>query len=99
MPKSRAAPLLAEPDNSGITPVTSITLVWEPELCKQLGRSRYTIQRWIAQGKFPPPLHVTQQGRAWRVRDIEAWLAKIARSRKRPKRRGALMEGNELVSR
>jgi predicted DNA-binding transcriptional regulator AlpA len=52
--------------------VTSITLIWERELCEQLGRSKWSIDRWIKSGRFPPPLAVTQQSRAWRVRDIEA---------------------------
>jgi prophage regulatory protein len=78
-------------------PTTSITLIWERELCEQLGRSKYTLYRWIKSGRFPPPLHVTQQGRAWRVRDIEAWLDKLARTRKKVKRRGSLMRGDKLV--
>jgi predicted DNA-binding transcriptional regulator AlpA len=78
-------------------PTTSITLIWERELCEQLGRSKYSIARWVKSGRFPPPINVTQQGRAWRVRDVEAWLDKLARTRKRPKRRGALMRGSELV--
>jgi predicted DNA-binding transcriptional regulator AlpA len=76
---------------------TSITLIWERELCEQLGRSKYSIDRWVKSGRFPPPLNVTQQGRAWRVRDVEAFLDKIARTRKKPKRRGSLMRGDQLV--
>jgi predicted DNA-binding transcriptional regulator AlpA len=78
-------------------PTTSITLVWERELCEQLSRSKWSIDRWIKSGRFPPPIRVTQQGRAWRVRDIEAWLDKLARTRKKPKRRGSLMRGDVLV--
>jgi prophage regulatory protein len=79
------------------TPTTSLTLIWESELAKQLGRSRYTLGRWVRQGTFPPPIKITQQGLAWRVRDIESWLDKLARSRKKVKRRGSLMEGDVLV--
>jgi prophage regulatory protein len=83
---------------SETSPTTSsIRLVWERELCEQLGRSKWTIDRWIKSGRFPPPLNITQQGRAWRVRDVEAWLDKLARTRKKPKRRGALMRGDTLV--
>jgi hypothetical protein len=80
-------------------PLDSIRLIWEPDLCEALGRSRYTVARWVEMGILPPPLAPTQQSRCWRLRDIEAALDRIARSRKKPKPRGALMEGTELVSR
>jgi predicted DNA-binding transcriptional regulator AlpA len=51
-------------------PTTSITLIWEPQLCEQLGRSRWTIRRWIASGILPPPIRMHEQGLAWRLRDI-----------------------------
>jgi prophage regulatory protein len=79
------------------SPTSSIKLIWEPELCEQLGRSRYTLQRWVREGRFPPPIKVNQQNLAWRVRDVEAWLDKLARSRKKRTPRGALMQGSELV--
>ncbi len=71
-------------------PVTSLTLIWLPELSRQLGRSRVTIERWIRERKFPPPLKITGQGCAWRVRDVEAWLHKIARQRKHTNYRGSV---------
>ena len=77
--------------------VTFLTLIWEPELCRQLGRCKATLDRWVRQSRFPPPINVNGQSKAWRVRDIEAWLNKLARSRKRIKRRGSLMQGSELV--
>jgi len=79
------------------SPPSSIQLVWEPALCQALGRSRYTIRRWIDQGIIPKPIAITEQSRAWRLRDIEAALDRLARTRRTPKRRGSLMQGDELV--
>ena len=84
-------------DETPASPLASITLVWLPELSQALGRSRYTIERWCREGKFPAPLKLTEQGCAWRLRDVEAWLDKAARTRKRRKPRGSLMQGDELV--
>jgi predicted DNA-binding transcriptional regulator AlpA len=94
MLKSRAADIVGT-----AVPTTSITLIWEPQLCEQLGRSRWTIHRWIAKGLLPPPIRMHDQGLTWRVRDIEHALDKLARSRKKPKPRGKLMQGDQLVSR
>jgi predicted DNA-binding transcriptional regulator AlpA len=66
-------------------------------LCQALGRSRYTIRRWIDQGILPKPIAITEQSRAWRLRDIEAALDRLARTRRKPKQRGALMQGDVLV--
>ena len=89
-----------DPRDASLSPAaetTSITLIWEPELCRQLGRCKATLDRWVRQSRFPPPINVNGQSKAWRVRDIEAWLNKLQRSRKRIKRRGSLMQGSELV--
>ena len=74
-----------------------LALIWEPQLAELLQRSRFTIRRWVSQGKIPPPIRMTEQGLAWRVRDIEHALDRLARSRKKPRRRGALMQGKQLV--
>ena len=44
------------------------------DLCKHLGVSRTTIERWIRQGKFPEP----QRGSAWTFQsaDLKRWAAK-----------------------
>jgi predicted DNA-binding transcriptional regulator AlpA len=77
----------------------NIRLIWFGELCEVLGRSKWTIRRWIEQGILPRPIRITEQGVCWRVRDIEHALDRLARQRKKPKRGGALKQGSELVSR
>jgi prophage regulatory protein len=72
-------------------------LVWLPELCEQLGRSKHSIERWVREGRFPKPIKITEQGCAWRLAHVEAWLAKLERSRKKRKPRGSLYRGDTLV--
>ena len=96
--KTRSRKIIGDSPTAAV-PITSITLVWEPALCQALGRSRYTIRRWIDQGIIPKPIAITEQSRAWRLRDIEAALDRLSRSRRKPKRRGALMQGDVLVER
>ncbi|MCP4389839.1 MAG: AlpA family phage regulatory protein [Gammaproteobacteria bacterium] len=64
-----------------------------------LGVTKFTVNRWVKQGRFPPPIRLSEKTHAWRVADIEAWLAQRSRSRKQPTLRGALMQGPELVRR
>lgn len=37
--------------------------------------NRMTLSRWIEQGHFPKPIHLGPNSLAWRVRDVEQWLA------------------------
>jgi predicted DNA-binding transcriptional regulator AlpA len=56
------------------------------DVATRLAVSTWTIDRWVAQGKFPPPIYLQPGSPAtWRVRDIEAFLDKCRRAR-RPKR-------------
>ena len=83
---------------SDTTPTTSrIALIWQPELCKLLGRSSYTITRWVKECNFPKPIRITEQSYAWRVVDVERWIDARERARRKPNRRGSLMEGDVLV--
>ena len=70
--------------------LASITLVWLPDLALALGRSRSTIEKWVRERRFPPPLKITEQGCCWRVATVEAWLDKVTRQRKRVVHRGAV---------
>jgi prophage regulatory protein len=75
----------------------TIKLVRAPQLCEAFGITRATLDRWIRSTKFPPPLKINEKSFAWRLVDVEAWIAQRALTRKRRKPRGSLMQGSELV--
>jgi predicted DNA-binding transcriptional regulator AlpA len=75
----------------------SIKLVRQPEVCEALGIVRITLDRWVRGGAFPAPIRISEKTYAWRLADVEAWIAQRSRSRKRRKPRGSLMQGDELV--
>lgn len=37
--------------------------------------SRATLWRWVAEGKFPAPVKLSEGITAWRSSDVEAWMA------------------------
>jgi predicted DNA-binding transcriptional regulator AlpA len=68
-------------DQSEISP---IKLLRKAELAEQLGVSTWTLDRWVARGKFPRPIYATDYSPAqWRLRDIEQWLQKRSVKRRR----------------
>jgi predicted DNA-binding transcriptional regulator AlpA len=74
--------------------IRSIALIRKVDVAKALSVSTWTIDRWCREAVFPPPLYITPQSPAvWRIRDIEAFLEKRRRSRrKRPTERGQLKQ-------
>jgi predicted DNA-binding transcriptional regulator AlpA len=69
-----------------------LALIRKSELARHLGITTYTLDRWTRAGTFPRPIFTSDQAPArWRVRDVEAWLAKRQNSRRRtPPRKSAL---------
>ena len=66
-----------------------IDLIKKRDLAKRLAVSPWTIDEWVRKGKFPPPIYVMPGAPArWRVKDVEAWLAKCRRSRAKQTPRG-----------
>ncbi|MFA9459909.1 helix-turn-helix transcriptional regulator [Thiohalorhabdus sp. Cl-TMA] len=45
------------------------------EVSDRYGLSRSTVYRLMGQGKFPKPIQLGPQAVAWRVEDLEEWLA------------------------
>ena len=45
-----------------------------PEVERMVGLKRSSIYRLMAEGRFPAAIKIGERARAWRVRDIEAWL-------------------------
>lgn len=55
---------------------TKTVLLGIDEVRQRIPVSRVTIWRWVAKGKFPRPLKVSEQRSMWRESDVEAWIAK-----------------------
>jgi predicted DNA-binding transcriptional regulator AlpA len=73
-------------------PKSPLALVRLSELSRELGVGPWTVRKWVKAGKFPAPLFINDKGAArWRVRDVDAWLEKQKRKRRRaPAPQGAL---------
>ena len=71
-----------------------ITLLSRGEICKRLGISVWTLNRWIARRAFPQPVYLQPGSPArWRVRDIEAYIDRRQRARRvKPEPRGMLKQ-------
>jgi predicted DNA-binding transcriptional regulator AlpA len=101
-------PVTAEPTRVGGEPPrktrggdNNIRLIRKAELAAELGVAIWTIDRWVRAGTFPKPIYLTDGAPArWRMRDVEAFLAKRQVSRRRvPAHRGALMrDARETVA-
>ena len=44
------------------------------DLHQLLNVSRSTIWRWVREGKFPPPVQLGPNVKAWRETDLQNWL-------------------------
>ena len=73
-------------------PQSPLQLVRLSELAREIGVGPWTIRKWVKAGKFPAPIFINDAGSArWRVRDIDAWLEKQKRKRRRaPAPQGAV---------
>ena len=59
---------------------SSFDMITARPLAKRLGVSLWTLNEWVAKGKFPPPLVVVPGSpRRWQVKVIEDWVAKMRR--------------------
>lgn len=50
-------------------------------VCERFGVHRSTVHRWIASGRFPPPIKLNAGTARWRVAEIEAFIEKAASER------------------
>ena len=49
-------------------------LIRLPEVQHRVGLGRSTIYRWMAEGKFPKPVHLGGYSVAWVEDDVEKWI-------------------------
>lgn len=73
----RTATIKAKPrketEASPAPPINPRTLFRLSDLCESLGVSRSTIYRWMSEGEFPAPVHISERAVRWRSEDIEQW--------------------------
>ncbi|KZZ62018.1 hypothetical protein A3762_13815 [Oleiphilus sp. HI0125] len=54
-----------------------------PDVMQMTGLARATVYSLIAQGKFPPPVKLSERSSAWVSSEIDEWMSeRIAASRK-----------------
>lgn len=46
------------------------------EVQHRVGLGRSTIYRWMAEGRFPKPVHLGGHAVAWSQEDIDDWIAR-----------------------
>lgn len=83
---SQQSPGLSQHEKHG-----GITVLRRAEVCEALNVSTWTLDRWIRQGSFPPPMYLTPDSNVavWRTTVIEAFLEKRRRARRvKPEPRG-----------
>jgi excisionase family DNA binding protein len=51
-----------------------LNVIPRTELCKQLGISRSTIKRWIAQRNFPSPIPASGREPLFNMNAVQDWL-------------------------
>ena len=60
------------------------TLLTQREVTELLSVTARTIQRWLANGDFPPPIKLSNRIIRWRRDDIDSWLTcRVAPAKKR----------------
>lgn len=71
--------MTATPPSSAAAPLMDIK-----EICKLLCCTQRTLQRWIREERFPPPLRLSPRTLRWRREDIQQYLARLNAERRLP---------------
>ena len=71
------SPISASQGGGSTPPSASGTLLRLREVCRLLAVSRSTIYQWVADGRFPRPLRLSERSVRWRFSDIESWRAEL----------------------
>lgn len=45
------------------------------QVCEKIALSRATLDRMVAQGRFPKPMKLTERRMAYEAQAVEAWMA------------------------
>jgi len=74
-PVQKEAIVGEENDKGATEPRRSTRLIRLPEVQHRVGLGRSTIYRWMAEGKFPRPVHLGGYAVAWSEFEVEEWIA------------------------
>lgn len=56
------------------------TLLTRKQVADYFGVHVQTIWRWVREGRFPPPIHISDKAVRWRVSDIDAFVKKLQKA-------------------
>ena len=70
--KKRSGAMSEQPTDNRTRPRTRLLRISEVEA--QTGLSRSTIYEWSADGRFPPPVRLSDRVVRWVEADVEAWI-------------------------
>ncbi|MEW6647828.1 MAG: AlpA family phage regulatory protein [Pseudomonadota bacterium] len=59
----------------------SHTYISDRQIAERFSISRSTLWRWVAQGNFPAPFHLSPGCTRWRLSCVEAWEAERNKAR------------------
>lgn len=71
--RTMRAPRSAPADNQLPPTHRANALIRLSDVCSLVGVCRSTIYRWMSEGTFPGPIHVSEKAVRWRIDDIERW--------------------------
>jgi prophage regulatory protein len=54
--------------------VQTYRVLRRPEVLELTGLSAATVYRWIAEGRFPPPVRLGPNSVGWRWSELQEWL-------------------------
>ena len=74
--------LNTQPNNESLSSIAQIKdeviqktqLLRIEEVCDLTTLGKSTINLWVAQGKFPKPMHLSPTIKVWRFEDIKLWI-------------------------
>jgi predicted DNA-binding transcriptional regulator AlpA len=50
------------------------------EVCEMVGVARSTIYKWVSEGTFPRPVHISDRAVRWPIDAIESWRNELTRT-------------------
>lgn len=61
--------------------MTDLSFLRRPQVATKIGVSVPTLERMVADGRFPLPFQIGENSVAWRSDEVEAWMAERPRAK------------------